>query len=86
MKTTLISYIDNLLFSVLRVNQSIKKIFLKVLKKMFLSFERWGVIIFSNFRNKFYPRWCKNIRHLLKRLTVIYEIFRKVEYLAYEHH
>ena len=31
MKTTLISYTDKLLFSIRRVNQSIKKIFLKVL-------------------------------------------------------
>ena len=42
-------FIDNLLFFKGRVNQSIKKIFLKVLQKLFLSFERWSVTIFSNF-------------------------------------
>ena len=35
-------------------------------KKMFLSFERWSVIVSQIFRNKFYPGRCKSIRHLLK--------------------
>ena len=35
-------------------------------KKMFLSFERWSVIVSQIFRNKFYPGPCKSIRHLLK--------------------
>ena len=48
MKTMLISYTD-LLFSIRRVNQSTKKIFLKVLKRMFLSFERRSVIVSSVF-------------------------------------
>ena len=52
--------IESLLFSIRRVNQSIKKIFLKVL--IFLSLEMWSVIVIVIFRNKFYPRWCKNIK------------------------
>ena len=44
-----VHFIDNLLFSVGRMNQSSKKIFLKVLKKMFISFERWSVTVFSKF-------------------------------------
>ena len=41
--------VNSILFSILRANQSIKKIFLKVLNKMLLSFERWSVIVFTNF-------------------------------------
>ena len=81
MKTTLISYTDNLLLSTKTVNQSIKKIFLKVLKNMFFSFGGWGIIVFSNFRNKFYPSWCKNIIHLLK-IKKIKRLFIKAPFVV----
>ena len=44
--------VNSVLFSILRLDtfyQSIKKIFLKVLNKMLLSFERWSVLAFTNF-------------------------------------
>ena len=44
--------VNSILFSILRLDtfyQSIKKIFLKVLNKMLLSFERWSVFVFTNF-------------------------------------
>ena len=44
--------VNSILFSILRLDtfyQSIKKIFLKVLNKMLLSFERWSVLVFTNF-------------------------------------
>ena len=45
-----------ILFSIPRANQSIKKIFLKVLKKMFLSFKRWSFIAFHNFAKQILSR------------------------------
>ena len=45
-----------ILFSIPRANQSIKKIFLKVLEKMFSSLKRWSVIVFTNFTKQILSR------------------------------
>ena len=45
-----------IMFSIPRANQSIKKIFVKVLEKMFSSLERWSVIVFTNFPKQILSR------------------------------
>ena len=45
-----------ILFLIPRANQNIKKIFLKILEKMFSSLERWSVIVFTNFTKQILSR------------------------------